>query len=211
MRTVGPHAGRRVTGVRKLTDMPKIDRRADGTAGMDAGSGPLPRHVEETVKSISLIHADHHGRATPSERFVDAASSLISRPGFIAFLIVVIALWSGTNLALPALRMKPFDAPPFPWLMDAVTVAALLIAALIVTTQRRANKLADLREQMTLELGLLNDQKTAKIIALLEELRRDSPQVPDRIDHEAREMATRADPEAVRGAIEEPDTNARIR
>ena len=172
---------------------------------------PLPRHVEETVKSMSLLHAEHHERATASERFVDEATSLISRPASIAALILIIALWSGTNVALPVLGIKPFDAPPFPWLMDGITTAALLIAALIVTAQRRANQLADLREQMTLELGLLTEQKAAKIIALLEELRRDSPQVPDRVDHEAREMATRADPEAVRGAIEDPGIQARDR
>jgi uncharacterized membrane protein len=178
---------------------------------MESGSNPLPRHVEETVRSISLLHVEHHNRATASDRIVDGATSLISRPGFIAVVILIIVAWSGMNLALPVLGIKPFDAPPFPWLMDGVTIAALLIAALIVTTQRRANKLADLREQMTLELGLLTEQKTAKIIALLEELRHDSPQVPDRVDHEAREMATRADPEAVREAMEEPGIERRDR
>ena len=65
---------------------------------------------------------------------------------------------------------------------------------MIVTTQRRAGKLSERREQMTLELTLLTEQKTAKIIALIEEMRRDSPQLHNRIDQEARDMSAPADP-----------------
>jgi uncharacterized membrane protein len=50
---------------------------------------------------------------------------------------------------------------------------------------------------------LLTEQKTLKIIELIEELRRDSPEVDDRIDPEAERMATKADPHAVLGIIEE--------
>jgi uncharacterized membrane protein len=59
---------------------------------------------------------------------------------------------------------------------------------------------------MTLELALLTEQKTAKIIALLEEMRLDSPQLANRIDQEARDMSAPADPHAVLGAIEETTT-----
>ena len=52
---------------------------------------------------------------------------------------------------------------------------------------------------------LLTEQKAAKIIELVEELRRDSPEIHDRIDSEARDMATRADPHAVLGAIKKID------
>jgi uncharacterized membrane protein len=62
---------------------------------------------------------------------------------------------------------------------------------------------------MTLELTILTEQKVAKIIELVEELRRDSPQVRDRVDSEARDMATKADPHAVLGAIDE--TNREMR
>jgi uncharacterized membrane protein len=74
---------------------------------------------------------------------------------------------------------------------------------LILGTQRRADQLASHREQLTLELAILSEQKSAKIIALLEELRRDHPEVRDRIDPEAHAMSTPADPEAVLEAIQE--------
>ena len=40
---------------------------------------------------------------------------------------------------------------------------------LIYAAQRREDKLSELREQLTLELALSSEQKTAKVIELLEE------------------------------------------
>jgi uncharacterized membrane protein len=54
-----------------------------------------------------------------------------------------------------------------------------------------------------LEATLLTEQKTRKIIELLEELRRDSPGVRDRRDLEAEQMAAKTDPHEVLTAIEE--------
>ena len=61
---------------------------------------------------------------------------------------------------------------------------------------------------LNLELGILNEQKTAKVIALLEELRRDSPHVHDRVDELADVMGRPADPQSVIDAIEETRAEA---
>jgi uncharacterized membrane protein len=84
-----------------------------------------------------------------------------------------------------------------------LTATALIIAVMILTSQSRADRFANLREQMTLEATLLTEQKTRKIIELLEELRRDSPGVRDRRDLEAEQMAAKTDPHEVMTAIEE--------
>jgi uncharacterized membrane protein len=74
---------------------------------------------------------------------------------------------------------------------------------LILATQRREDQLTQRREQLTLELAILSEQKTAKIIQLLEESRRDNPQMHDRHDPEAEAMAQPADPGSVLAAIRE--------
>jgi uncharacterized membrane protein len=101
------------------------------------------------------------------------------------------------------LHHSAWDEAPFPWLQGGLQVLAIYMAAMILNTQRRADELADLREQVTLEVSILTEKKAAKLIELVEELRRDSPHIRDRVDHEAREMATRADPDAIIGAIEQ--------
>jgi uncharacterized membrane protein len=79
----------------------------------------------------------------------------------------------------------------------------MVISVMILISQSRADRFANLREQMTLEATLLTEQKTRKIIELLEELRRDSPGVRDREDVEARQMAAKADPHEVLAVIDE--------
>ncbi len=76
------------------------------------------------------------------------------------------------------------------------------MATLILTSQRRADRLANRRDQLNLEVSILAEQKAAKIIELLEELRRDSPNVRDRRDTEATAMASSAEPQAVLEALE---------
>ena len=77
------------------------------------------------------------------------------------------------------------------------------MATLILTTQRREDRLADHRAQLILELSIANDQKIAKIIGLLEESRRDNPAITDRVDDQAAAMSNPSDTEAVLAAIKE--------
>ncbi len=77
------------------------------------------------------------------------------------------------------------------------------VALVILATQRRADHLAEHLEQLTLKLAILSAQKSAKIISLLDEMRRDNPMLVNRGDDEAAAMAVAADPQAVLDAIKE--------
>jgi uncharacterized membrane protein len=165
--------------------------------------GELPPHVEDAVQTIALLHNAHHRNASRLEKLVDFASAQVSRPACLVIIASATLLWVAANLLLANLGLTPFDPPPFAWANDLLTLLALAVAVMIVTTQRRAGRLGERREQMTLELTLLTEQKTAKIIALIEEMRRDSPQLHNRIDQEARDMSAPADPNQVLGAIED--------
>ena len=51
-----------------------------------------------------------------------------------------------------------------------MSLVSLYIVVLILATQQCEYQLAQLREQLTLELAILSEQKTAKVIQLLEEV-----------------------------------------
>jgi uncharacterized membrane protein len=80
---------------------------------------------------------------------------------------------------------------------------------LILISQRRERDWAHQRDQLTLELAMLSERKTAKIIQLLEEFRRDHPDMFDREDHEANAMSEPANARAVGEALLQPDRAAR--
>jgi uncharacterized membrane protein len=172
----------------------------------------LPQHIEDTVRAIQKLHEDHHNRATFSERMAACTPGLIARPAFVGILTVLIAAWIVGNLALRSLGDTFFDQPPFPWLEDALTLMALYMAVLILITQRRADMLTTHREQMTLQLAFLSEQKSGKIIALIEEMRRDSPHLEDRRDREAEAMANPVDAGVVSKALEKirPDDGGAV-
>jgi uncharacterized membrane protein len=149
------------------------------------------------------LHAEHHRKSTFAERIVDRATASVGRPVFLLALVVGAIFWVLLNIAILRSGFTPPDPPPFAWMELVLTGAALLIAIMILASQRRADRFANLREQMSLEATLLTEQKTRKIIELLEELRRDSPEIPDREDLEASQMASKADPHEVLAVIEE--------
>jgi len=160
-------------------------------------------HIADTVHAVAQLHADHHLKSTTAEKIVDLWTSTLGRPAFLAWVAGAVALWILANLVLRSAGYSPIDPPPFALLGWALSAMGLVIAVLILSTQRRSDQLSELREQMTLELASLTERKVAKIIELIEEQRRDSPELRNRIDHEAREMAERTDPKAMLGAIKD--------
>jgi len=174
-------------------------------AAMSAGTPILPAHIEDTIAAIAKLHADHRAETGTLQRVVERVTAWIGQPRFIGGLTVAIVLWVGANLFATLQGMKPWDEAPFVWLQDAIAVLALYITVLILTTQRREDQLASHREQLTLELAILGEQKSAKIIALLEEMRRDSPALRNRVDAEAAAMSIAADPQAVLDAIKDSE------
>ena len=163
----------------------------------------LPTHIETTIGAITDMQARHQRRATPSQRAFALLAGAMARPRYIGVLTLFIAGWILANLFATKLGFRAWDPPPFEWLQGLVSAAALYTTAVILIAQKREDELGALREQLTLELAILSEQKSAKAIELLESLRRDSPAVPDRDDPEATAMARPADPLSVADALME--------
>ncbi len=170
----------------------------------------LPAHIEETIRSIAQLHAAHHQEASTLQRAADRMTRFLGRPRFVGLLTGFVLVWLGVNLLTLHFSFWTFDPPPFVWLQFFVSLAALYMVVLILITQRREDQLAQHREQLTLELAIVSETKTAKIIELLEEMRRDSPMLPNRIDEEAAAMAAPADPQSVLDAIKQSHAEAEL-
>jgi len=134
---------------------------------------------------------------------VEAVAAFLGRPLFLYLTQAVVLLWVIVNLLLRVHGARVYDAPPFPWLQGLIGLGALLLTIVVLITQNRQGKLAERRAQLDLQVSLSSEQKIAKLIALVEELRRDLPSVKNRIDPEAEAMSEAADPHAVLEALEE--------
>jgi uncharacterized membrane protein len=164
-------------------------------------------HIEGTVKALARLRDEHEQKASSLQRIMDRFTQRAASPGFLISFTGILIFWAGVNSALLWLGKTPFDGPPFFWMQGAVSLVALYMTVLILATQRRENELASHHEHLTLELAILSEQKTAKIIALLEELRQDHPDIHDRIDQEAVALSEPTDPQLVLETIKKRGAN----
>jgi uncharacterized membrane protein len=163
----------------------------------------LPPHIEQTVRAVEKVHVEHRAGATPADRVLDCIKAVISRPAFLGLLLAGALAWMLANAVLPVhLRLDP---PPFLYLSLALALAAVCLTVLILSTQWRADGLAGHREKLILQLTFVTEQKSAKLIALVEELRRDLPHVPDRVDAEAEQMTETVNVSAVSQALKKEE------
>ena len=96
----------------------------------------LPPHIEETVRSLAQLHADHHQSASRHERAVARTTAL----RLIRGLAIAVAAWITLNLLAASLGYPALDPPPFSWLEGAISLASLYMVVLILATQRREDR-----------------------------------------------------------------------
>jgi uncharacterized membrane protein len=161
----------------------------------------VPHHVEDAVATIAAIHAAHYREARALQKAVSRATSGIAQPATLILITAAIAGWLVLNHVLPEFGRAALDPFPFPLLATAVSTVALYLAAMILITQRHDDEIATRREQITLELAILSEQKSAKIIELLEEFRRNDPNQGNDRDEVAEALAKPADAQVVLDAI----------
>jgi uncharacterized membrane protein len=160
-----------------------------------------PTHIVDTVQEVARLRAEHDQRASPLQRTVERFTARVGSSGSVVFLTILVASWIGLNCVYVAEGHNPIDPPPFYWMQGAVALAALYMTIFILATQRREDELANRHEQLILELAMLSEQKAAKIISLLEELRQDHPEIQDRVDKEAAAMSSPADSRSILEAL----------
>lgn len=172
--------------------------------------GTISSQAANTVATVVALHERAQLAAGPSVRRISRMSAALGRPTFLVSVMAAVGTWMLVNVAASRLGLVPLDAPPFPWLQGAVSLAALLMTTVVLITQNRQNRHIEHRARLDLQVNLLAEQKVTKIIGLLEELRRDMPNVRNRVDRVADEMKQPVDTDAVLSALEKTLEPARV-
>ena len=161
--------------------------------------------VAENIEKLAAVHASGEERGGSHQRAVERLTHHLGRPASLYVIVLIVLGWVTLNLTGHRLGLSPFDPPPFYWLQGLVSLSALLTTTMVLTTQNRQSRHAKQRAMFDLEINLLAERKATKIIALLEELRRDLPNVANRVDPVADAMSASVDPVgAVSPALEVP-------
>jgi uncharacterized membrane protein len=159
--------------------------------------------ISQNIEAVLEFYTREDQKISRPQRILERISLFAGQPLFLALILLFVAAWMLANVALHQFGMVQFDPPPFFWLQGLLGLGALLTATIVLTKQNRAARLAEQRAHLDLKVTLLTEQKTAKLIDLLEELRRDMPDVKDRHDPEAAALQQSMNPDQVLAALDE--------
>ncbi len=159
--------------------------------------------ISQNIDAVHEFYAREDQKISPPQRLLERISHLVGKPAFLGVILLFVALWIFVNTLLPRLGLAGFDRAPFPWLQGIVGLWALLTTTVVLTKQNRMDKLEEQRAHLDLKVTLLTEHKAAKLIDLLEELRRDLPNVRDRHDPSAASLQQPMNPDLVLAALDE--------
>lgn len=118
------------------------------------------RHVIKSFK------AKADAKRTVAEKFADF---LTAKSGSVTFLIINIVwfvTWITWNTGvLPGL--KPFDPYPFGFLTMVVSLEAIGLAIIVLISQNREARVAELREEVDLQINMITEEELTKLIKLV--------------------------------------------
>ena len=162
----------------------------------------LPEQVLKNVETIASNRNRHQQNITADRRVLNKIAAFFARPGFLYFQIGFFGVWIGcTNLAERNIIAKNF--PQFDLNLHGLEAASLLIATEVLIAQAHQEKVEQEQSYLTIQLNLVTEQKIAKLISLVEELRTDLPNVQNRDDLEAEMMKQATDPQAILEVIQQ--------
>lgn len=137
----------------RIPDLPAPDRRM---------------RRKGTVRAVSAIKARHAAERSRLEAF---AQSLTDRASSAPFLVVHI-IWFGTWIAwnsgvATAMGAVAFDPYPFGLLTMIVSLEAIFLSLFVLMGQERAAEIAELREEITLQVTLRMEEEVTKTLQLV--------------------------------------------
>jgi uncharacterized membrane protein len=138
---------------------------------------PLPEGSDETRleqrrrrqlttgRAMRSLKAEHATRRTRMERIADIMSRVASSPLFLAAHALWFTTWILWNTGL--FSVAPFDPFPFGLLTMIVSLEAIFLTIFVLMAQSRESAIAELREELTLQVTLRMEAEVTKTLQLV--------------------------------------------
>jgi uncharacterized membrane protein len=154
------------------------------------------RHKHETIESF---HAKFNQRRSRTQRLIDKVSTFSGTVTFLIANSVIFLVWVVYNSGI--LHLKPFDPFPFVLLTTIVSLEAIILSIFVLISQNHQSALAELREEIDLQINLISEREVTKILKLIAGLYRHL-KVEVEGDEELKEMLSPTDPTRLEKSLE---------
>ncbi|MER8486389.1 DUF1003 domain-containing protein [Mesorhizobium sp. M1322] len=171
-------------------------------------AAPQSADMQSVLHNNIQALVDHRREQEQQQAFQDRIAGVISRfAGSMAFVylhLAILIVWVVLNLgAIPAI--PPWD-PSFVILAMVASVEAIFLSTFVLINQNRMAELSERRAELDLQISLLNEHETTRLIemmsALTERLKVSTP-----ADDELPQLAQNVDPQVVMSQIERISKN----
>jgi len=140
----------------------------DGSSNADVldDAGPERRKRRYVAKrAIGAIKAQHAANRLPLERLVDRLNLVASSIWFLVGHVVWFAVWILWNTGV--FPVRPFDPFPFGLMTMVVSLEAIFLSIFVLMAQQRESAIAELREELGLQVSLRVEQEVTKTLQLV--------------------------------------------
>jgi uncharacterized membrane protein len=116
-------------------------------------------------RAIGAIKAQQAANRTPIQAIADLLNDFASSTPFLLLHIAWFALWVGWNTGV--MGLTPFDPFPFGLLTMIVSLEAIFLSIFVLMAQKREAAVAELREEMSLQVVLRLEEEVTKNLQLV--------------------------------------------
>lgn len=128
------------------------------------------RHGPTTgMRLLRSIKGKADDRRKFSERIADTLTAAFGSMAFLVLNVIWFIVWIVINVGLIP-GVEPFDPFPFGFLTMVVSLEAIALAIIVLMSQNRASKIADLREEVDLQVNILTEKELTKLLQLVVQL-----------------------------------------
>lgn len=118
-----------------------------------------------TSRARRALKAQHAARRTRAQVLADRLTGVASSPRFLAVHVLWFATWILWNTGW--LGLRPFDPYPFGFLTLVVSLEAIFLSIFVLMSQARESNIAELREEITLEVIFRVEEEVTKTLQLV--------------------------------------------
>jgi uncharacterized membrane protein len=150
------------------------------------------------------FHANLHFERTWVDEIADFLTLQFGSVWFFCLNAVAFVAWFACNLGW--FGITPFDPFPFNFLTMTVSLEAIFLSIVVLISQNRQSKIADIRQQIDFEINVRSEEEITKILQVLDELRHASGITKP--DPELERMKQKVDIEKIQREAEGHNDNA---
>ncbi|MEO8561190.1 MAG: DUF1003 domain-containing protein [bacterium] len=135
--------------------------------GRLVGESSPERRKRRYVANLAFgaIKAQHAAHRTLLERFVDALNEIASSVWFLVAHFIWFLVWILWNTGV--FGMPRFDPYPFGLMTTIVSLEAIFLTIFVLMAQKRESAIAELREELGLQVSLRVEQEVTKTLQLV--------------------------------------------